>query len=459
MRGPNRIKQNTQAQQRLWLKVAALALPVAIQILLQSFLGVADVVMVSGLGAEAVAAVGLSTKLHFLVLVFMIGVASAGAILTAQYIGAKDMPSCQRTLAMTLFVGAVLSTPFLLAFFMGTYWLNWVNPDSGVVAFAVSYLSITAPVVLITQVVVVYESCLRSIGTTIAPLVIGALVVALNVALNYVLIFGHFGFPELGVEGAAWGTLIARLVQLIIFLAWLYLSRHSFALSLTIIKRACSWVNLRPFVAFSLPLVMNNAIWGAGNAAYHIAVGFAGTQALAVMGAMAPIESAFFALFIGLASASAVLVGQSLGAGHVDEAWRLCKIFDRLALSLALGFSLILWLLKDYLVACLGGLDHDTVTLLTGTLSVFCLVVTIKVVNMTRILGVLRAGGDTRFCLIVDSLVMWGIGLPIFIFGVCSGWSFVYLYALMALEDALKLLPIRFRVKRRYWIKNLTHSF
>lgn len=441
-----------------WRKLAFLALPVATQILLQAFLGMADVAMVSGLGAEAVAAVGLAAKLHFLILVLIIGVASAGGILTAQHFGAKDMPSCQRTVAIALLVGAVVTLPFTLAFSLGYYWLYLLNPDPKVVELAVTYLFLTAPVVIVTQIVVVYESSLRSLGNTIIPLIIGALVVVLNVFLNYIFIFGHLGFPAMGVEGAAWGTLIARLLQLVVFWSWLYGSKHAFALTVGDFKAAYHWRLIRPFVLFALPVVVNHGIWAIGNSAYHVATGFAGTDALAVMGAMVPIESSFFALFIGLANACSIMIGQSLGANKPDNAWRLHKAYDRLALTIVVIFSVCLWFCRPWLVGLLEALDGSTAVLLTDTLSIFCLVVTIKIMNMMRILGVLRAGGDNHYCLMVDTVVMWMFGLPIFIFGVWSGWPFLTLYALMALEDALKFLPVKFRINKGVWVKNLTNE-
>lgn len=441
-----------------WRTMAILALPVALQTLLQALLGMADVAMVAGLGAQAVAAVGLAAKLHFLLLVLMIGVATAGSILIAQYTGSRDTLSSRRTLLITLMVGAVLALPFALLFAISPFWLPLINPDYEVVRLGALYLMITAPVVILTQFIAVYEGALRSTGNTLVPLAFGAGSVVLNVVLNYIFIFGHLGFPPMGVEGAAWGTLISRLLQLVAMVVWLYSSAHIFAIKrrhLPELKKAGS---VRQFTRFALPLVANHTVWGVGNATYHIATGYAGTQALAVMGVMVPIESVFFALFIGLANACAVMVGQALGADDSERAWHLHRLFDRLALVLVAILSLLLWLLRPWILAGLEGLDEQTASLMMNTLTIFCLCVWVKITNMMRILGVLRAGGDNRFCLLTDSVVMWGIGLPIFITAIWAGAPFLLLYALMFLEDALKCLPVKWRITRRYWLKNLTHA-
>jgi putative MATE family efflux protein len=448
------------AQQKkvFWISVLSLALPVAAQMLLQSVLGMADVVMVGDLGSAAVAAVGLAAKIHFLLLVLMSGFATGCSVLIAQYMGAKDFASCQRTLAVTLLVGLGVVLPFTLLFAFGSsIWVGWINPDPEVTRLAAQYLIITAPVLLIMQVIVTYEASLRALGETGMPLVAGIISALVNIVMNYVLIFGHWGFPALGVAGAAWGTVIARVVQLAFILAWLYGRKHGFALGVTALRMGMDKVQVRRYVAFALPLVANYAVWALGNSVYHVVTGFAGTEALAVMGVIVPIESAFFALFVGLANASAVLIGRELGANSQEEAWRLYKFFDRLTLTLVIIFSVGLYFLRPYILLIFDQLDATSAQLLQDTLAVFCLFVWLKVFNMIRIIGVLRAGGDNRFCLITDTIVMWLIGLPIYTAAVFFGnFWFVILYALMFLEDACKFIPVIRRIGSRKWMKNLT---
>lgn len=447
------------AQQKkvFWISVLSLALPVAAQMLLQSVLGMADVVMVGNLGSAAVAAVGLAAKIHFLLLVLMSGFATGCSVLIAQYVGAKDFASCQRTLAVTLLVGLGVILPFTLLFAFGSpIWVSWINPDAEVTRLAAQYLVITAPVLLIMQVIVTYEASLRALGQTGMPLVAGIISALVNIVMNYALINGHWGFPAMGVAGAAWGTVIARIVQLAFILIWLYARKHGFALGLTALRMGLDKVHVKRYVAFALPLVVNYAVWALGNSVYHVVTGFAGTEALAVMGVIVPIESAFFALFVGLANASAVLIGRELGANSQEEAWRLYKFFDRLTLTLVIIFSVGLYFLRPYILLIFDQLDATSAQLLQDTLAVFCLFVWLKVFNMIRIIGVLRAGGDNRFCLITDTIVMWLIGLPIYTAAVFFGnFWFVILYALMFLEDACKFIPVIRRIGSRKWMKNL----
>lgn len=437
-----------------------LALPVAGQMLLQSFLGMADVMMVAPLGEQAVAAVGLAAKIHFLLLVLMSGFATGGSVLIAQYFGAKDFASCQRMLAVTLVVGISIIIPIMLICgFAAPTWVHWINPDQQVANLAAQFLVITAPVLLLTQIIVIVEASLRALGQTTMPLIAGIIAAIINVALNYALITGNWGFPALGIAGAAWATLTARCVQLIFILVYMYGKKHGFALKLKQLAQGVDPVQIKRYLAFSLPLVANYGIWAVGNATYHVLTGFAGTDALAVMGMVVPVESTFFALFVGLANAAAVLIGRALGADQTQEAWRLQKFFSHLTIGLVIVFSGALWFGRPLVLEIFNPLANETAQLLLQTLAIFCGLVWLKIINMMRIIGILRAGGDNKFCLVTDTIVMWLFGLPIYALAVFVGaWPFAVLYALMFLEDGLKFLPVYFRIQKRKWMKNLTHN-
>lgn len=441
-----------------WRKMLLLALPVALQCLMQSLLGIADVVMVTSLGEQAVAAVGLAAKLHFLLLVLMMGFSSSGSILIAQYFGAGQPQACQRTLVIGLFWGGLATLPSVALFALGAHWLGWINPDAEVVRLAAVFLLVTAPALLFTQFIAFYEAALRATHNAVVPLLMGAGAVAVNVFINYVLIFGHFGFPALGVEGAAWGTLLARLLQLGAIVVWLRWSNHLFSLGRSHWRFLRDRAARRHFLHFSFPVVLNHTIWAVGNSTYHVATGFAGTQALAVMGVMVPVESAFFALFIGLASAAAVMVGHALGADDRSQALYFYRLFDRLVKVLVVLFAGLVWLSRSWILAVFDGLDAQTTEMLTHTLAIFCLGVWVKVLNMLRILGILRAGGDTRFCLVTDTIVMWVFGVPIYLAAVGFGAPFLMIYALTYVEDCLKWLPVKYRIRAGHWLKNLTRG-
>lgn len=444
----------------LWRSILVLAIPIALQMLLQSFIGMSDVIMIGGLGSAAIAAVGLAAKIHFLLIVLMSGLATGCSVLIAQYLGAGEMRRSSATLSASLIVGSVAVLPLVLLFGFSSHWLiGLINPDPEVVKLTAQYMTITAPILLVMQWIVIYEASLRAQGLTGVPLLGGVVAAVVNVLLNYALINGNWGFPALGVVGAAWATVFARGIQLLVVLAWMHHKKHPFMPSKQQLALGCEKQLMTRFVWFSLPLIANYAIWAIGNTTYHFVTGFAGTNALAVMGVIVPVESAFFALFVGLANACAVLVGRELGAGNNDNAMRLHKFFDRLTYALLIVFCVGLWFSRPWLVSIFDQLDEESAALMSDTLAVFCVLVFLKMFNMMRIIGVVRAGGDNRFTLIIDTVVMWVFGLPIFIAAVFfTQLSFVYLYALMYLEDVLKFIPVIRRIKSKKWMNNLTQQ-
>ncbi len=446
------------SKRQFLVRVSKLALPVGLQMLLQAVLGMADIVMVGSLGAAAIAAVGLSAKIHFLLLVVMLGVATGCSILLAQYHGAKDIQASRNTLAITYLVGTLLILPCVVLFVINnTWWLSILNPDKEVIRLASSYLLITALALLLTQWIVIFEAALRAIGETGLPLLIGFVAAVANVFFNYVLIFGHFGFPELGVAGAAWGTLASRLLQVTIIVIWLAVKKHVFSALHLDFYQVFSLKRIKDFLIFAIPLISNYFIWALGNATYHVLTGYAGTDALAVMGIIVPIESAFFSFFIGTASASAIMIGHALGANNKEEAWQLYKFFDKLTIYAVLSLSLLLWLVSPLIVSYFSQASEETGKLLQKTLLVFCMLTWIKVINMQRIIGVIRAGADNKFVLIVDTIVMWAIGIPAFVLGLFYfKLPFQLLYIVTYLEDTAKFPPIWWRIGKKRWLKNLT---
>lgn len=435
-----------------------MAVPVAGQMILQSLFGMADVLMVAELGSVAVAAVGLAAKLHFLLIVLMAGMGAGCGILVAQYSGAENFAAGQKTLALSLLLGLLVMVPFTIAFaFYSDFLVALINPDPEVVRLASKFLGITAPVLLLTQIIVIYESALRALGSTGLSLIAGVSSAAVNVLLNYAFIFGHFGFPAMGVEGAAWATLLSRVVQLSLILGSLYCRKHGFALYPSQFLTAFDLKALLHFLKFVAPLVINHLIWGIGNTTYHVLTGYAGTDALAVMGMLVPIESLFISIFVGLSSAAAVMIGRALGAGDQQLAWQLHRLFERFTFILVLLLSAMLWFSRPWVVTMFGDLTGEMAQLLSNTLAVFSLLIWLKMFNMIRVLGVLRAGGDNRFCLLTDTIAMWGLGIPLYSIAVFNGgYSFMLLYALMYVEELAKFFPIYKRLGRRKWMNNLT---
>ena len=214
------------ADQAFWRKLAALAIPISMQSMLFSVLGLVDILMVARLGDSSVAAVGLAGRVFFMNLLVIFGISGAMSILAAQYFGANNQAGIRQVIVQSLLLSTLFCLPFVIFYLINPFWIvSLASNDPEVIALAAHYLWITAPSFIATIIVVPLESALRSIGQAKIATYIGIVAIVANIVLNALLIFGLFGFPALGVAGSAWGTALSRLLQTIL-IVWLIIKAY-----------------------------------------------------------------------------------------------------------------------------------------------------------------------------------------------------------------------------------------
>ncbi|WP_354625065.1 MATE family efflux transporter [Psychromonas sp. MME2] len=208
-------------------RVIKLAFPVALQSALVAILAIADVLMVSDFGHGATAAVGIASKWQFVAIIIMAGMASAHGVLVAQYWGKGDVSAAKTITILVINCGTKLLIPItLMITLLSGYIMLLQTTDSNVIALGSTYLYYSFPVLLLTHLVIVSESALRSSGDTVTPLYLGMITIIVNIALNFWLIKGGLGVPAMGVAGAALATTISRLLQVMLMVGLLYWRKH-----------------------------------------------------------------------------------------------------------------------------------------------------------------------------------------------------------------------------------------
>ncbi|MFC3852593.1 MATE family efflux transporter [Salinispirillum marinum] len=449
---------NLLSRRPLVREVWGLAIPVAIQSALVSALGMADVLMVSHLGSEAVAAVGLGSKINFVFILLMAALGTGCSILVAQYWGAGRQDRVRHTLALSILAGTLFMLPLTLLVILNADQLIMLGTDnSQVIMQGSSYLTITAFTLWLTQIVIIYEAALRATGDSKTPLYYATFTIGLNIILNVWLINGGLGVPAMGVAGAALATLLARMAQVMwMFFGQqrqsprLHLSRRHFseALTPTLVKR---------YGSMSWPLLVNFTLWSIGSLSYHLIAGRLGTTPLAVMSLLSPIESMYHSFFFGVTNACSIMIGQRLGRGQFAEARALAKGFMIFAPLGSFGLGLILLALSPFFLPLIGNLDAETLRQTQWAFAIMCLGFWLKVFNMVSIQGILRSGGDTKFCLYLDMSALWFVGLPLTL-AAAFWWQlpFTFVYAMILAEEGAKALGNIWRVRQQKWVRNLT---
>ncbi|SMP55939.1 MATE family efflux transporter [Anoxynatronum buryatiense] len=319
-----------------------LGIPVAIQHMISSSLNMVDVVMIGQINEVSITAVGLANQLFFVLILLLFGINSGGAIFTAQFWGRKDRVSVHRAtgvcLVFSLGGGALFN---LLAWVMPEFIITLFSKDPQVVRLGASYLRIVGFSYLFTAVSICLATAARSVGDAKMPMRASAISLGLNTGLNAVLIFGLFGFPALGVQGAAIATVIARLLEMVIILIAIQSTEHPLKATA---REYLSFTKAftRRVVVKSLPVVANEFFWALGMTLYVAAYSHLGTEAYAAYQIAQTIERLFFVAAMGIGSAAAVMIGNLLGENRRDDAIRYSRYFNVLTAITGLALAVIL---------------------------------------------------------------------------------------------------------------------
>lgn len=436
----------------------ALAVPVAFQQLITASLNMVDVLMVGQLGETSVAALGLANQIFFLLILFLFGVTSGIAIFTAQYWGKNDEESIRRVLGICLVIAIFVATLFTLAATLIPQTLmSFYTEDPEVIRLGSDYLRIVGLSYILMAITVSYIAVLRSITMVKVTVFVAVLALGLKTLIAYLLIFGIGIFPALGVRGAAIGTAIGWTFQCILLIVLVYVLKTPLAANpLTFFRFK------RPFVMnvlrTSMPAAINEVLWSLGITSYNAVYARIGTDAIAAVNINATIEELVFVLFIGLGNACAVMIGNKIGAGEIQTAYEYGQRFSILGVVVAVAGGLIVFSLRETVIG-LYEISPSAADNLRGLMFVFALSAWLKMLNFILFIGVLRAGGDTRYAMFTELFSIWAIGVPAALIGGFVLRLPVYgVYALVLLEEAVKAIIVFRRYLSRSWIHDLVSA-
>lgn len=434
-----------------------IAIPITVQQFVSSFTNMLDVLMVGQLGEVSIAALGLSNQLFFLMIVIFFGVNSGIAIFTAQYWGKRDLVNLRRVMGIGLTLSLILASFFTFIAVLFPAWvLGIFTEDQAVISVGSQYLQIVALSYIFTALTTAYVAVLRSSENVRLPMAVSVFAISLNILLNYTLIFGNFGMPALGVKGAAIGTTIARTLECLLIVFFSYRFRTAAAARLHELRYSLSF--LKNVLKTSLPALINEVLWSVGITTYNVVYGHIGTSAIAAININATIENMSFVIFIAMANACAIMIGNQIGAGNERVAFAYSKRFLVMGIGGALLMGLLVILLRPFILS-LYNLQADSYRFAYTIQLIYGLTMWIRVSNVIFFIGVLRSGGDTRFALLVEMCSIWLVGVPsAFIGGFVLGWPVYGVYALVLLEEIVKLIAVIPRYLSKKWIHNLAAS-
>ncbi|MEZ8824836.1 MATE family efflux transporter [Vibrio amylolyticus] len=442
---------------QFWKKLIDIGLPVSLQGMLFSLLGVVDIFMVSQLGESATAAVGVGNRIFFFNLIVISGISGAVSVLASQYFGAGDISGIKRTLAQTWAVSLIITTPFVALYTLFPESVaSIMATEPEYLRLATDYLWVTGISLLLTAVVVPMESALRSVGQAKMPTLVSIIAIIINVILNGLLIFGLFGFPELGVIGAAIGTTLSRVAQTIML--FYMVNKHYYHL----IPRKSSWMdslqkNHRTrFLNVATPMIIHDAAWAGGLIIYSVIIGQLGVSELAIISLLTPIESVLISAFLGFAVAASIILGNEIGARNYQRASDTSWWYVLSSCFLALLLAGVCMLAEPILFELLSKSPLSDPQLAVDVCLVMAFGMVLKVFNMVGIGGVLKSGGDIKYSIFIDLFGQWAIGIPLaYVTGIVLGWPLHFVMMIILLEEVVKIILTTQRIQTKKWVKNL----
>ena len=448
----------------LYKKVFTIGIPVSIENMIYSLMNFIDVFMVGkenvvlGLGTAAVAGLGFANQIFMIFMVSLFGLNSGGGILAAQYYGKKDYKNLKKCLGITITVGLLFSFLFfLMGLFIPEKIIGIFTSDPKVLKLGANYFRIIALIYPLIGLGYSFNMQLRAIGKNQYSLYSTIIGLCINLVGNYLFINGNLGFPAMGVVGAAIATVIARIVSVFYLIYIIYKNKLPMAGNFQELFKL-SWSFIAKALKISLPVFGHEIMWVTGVSMYVIIYGRIGTEATAAIQVVKSISNLVFTLVFGLSSGTAAIIGQEIGAGNEENAYKYAV--ELLKISLVIGTAVALFVYAICpVVLILMKVDSAIYPLARQIVFSEGILIIIKTTGTLFIVGVLRAGGDTLWTMFADLIPLWIFAIPLtYIAGLKFGLPVALVYLCSGSDELLKMPFCIQRLKSRKWINNLVKT-
>ena len=447
-----------KTQEHFFKAVCALAIPVALQSMLQSSFSMVDQIMIGQLGEINVAGVGLAGKFASIYSVVISAIGAVAGIMIAQYLGQKNRSEVRRSFFTNLLLGAGIAGMFMVICtlfpnqIMGAY-----TRDVQTRQAAAEYLMLISGTFVPMAGATLLSTLFRCLEKPRLPLYASILSALLNTGLNYIMIFGKMGISPMGVRGAAFATVISQCANFLLML--LMLSQNGFLLKSNEGEPTATLrMNWGQYWSMLLPLLVCEVVWSLGENVYAAIYGHMSTDASAAMTLTNPIQGLVIGALCGLSQAASVIIGKHLGSGENEEAYWSAK---KLMLYGAIGSALLSVIVMIASKAYVGiyQVDNAVKTMTMQILFAYAIVVPFKVLNMILGGGIIRSGGRTKYVMFIDMVGTWCFGVPL---GLLSAFvwklSIPYVYFLLSLEECIRFGISLIVFRRRKWMNQLEAS-
>lgn len=436
--------------------VFALVIPMALQNLINVGVTAADVIMLGNVSEKVLSGASLAGQVQYIMTLFLFGLTSGATVLTAQYWGKGDSKTIEKILALGMKAAIVVTAIFTVAALAIPELLMQIfTSDPEVIAEGVKYLRIVAFSYVVIGITQTYLYIMRSVERVVVATVVYLISLICNVILNAIFIFGLFGIPAMGIQGAALATLISRLLELLLVFGYATLFNKDIKFRFSYFWHT-EKVLRSDFFHYAIPVIVNEVMWGMGTAANTAILGHMGSAAVAANSVAQVARQLATVVAFGLSSATAIYLGKTIGERKLEQAKAYAKQF--------LFLSVLMGAIGGVLILAAIPVVNSTMSLTPAAqeyLKVMFIVMSYFVIgqsyNSTMVVGVFRSGGDTRFGLALDMSTMWGCSI---LFGFLAAFVFKcsvpVVYVILMSDEIIKIPITTWRYLKYKWLQDVT---
>ncbi len=438
-------------------QIFKLVLPIVIQNLLSAAVSSADIVMLNYVGQSSISAVSLASQYANILFMVFYGLGTGATMLSAQYYGKGDMKAIQLIEGIALRFSLGIALLFAcLALFVPEPMMRIFTEDKELITIGASYLRFMSVSYLCWGITEVYLAVLRSIGRVVISTAMNVLAFSLNIFLNAVFIFGLFGAPKLGAMGVAIATSVSRLIELFACFAVSFVSKDiKLDFRYMFVKNEALFSD---FVRLSLPALGNDIAWSVAFSMYSVIMGHMGTDAVAANSFVTVVRNFGTILCFGTASAGGILLGNIIGMNKLEEAKDGAKKVMKLTVVTGvIGGLIVLGAMP--IVLKYATLTEQAMHYLRYMMLINTYYVLGAAVNTTLIAGIFRAGGDSRFGFICDTITMWCYAVPLGFFSAfILKLPVLWVYFLLCTDEFAKWPWVLKHYRSMKWLNNITRD-
>ncbi|MBP5746634.1 MAG: MATE family efflux transporter, partial [Lachnospiraceae bacterium] len=426
-----------------------------------------DTMMVGSLGDDPLSATSLANSFISIYQIFCMGLGMGASVLVSRYWGMKtsakdeaDAESASRALKQTvclmLRLTVILATVFALAtLFIPDMIMRTYTDDASIISFGVRYFRYSIVTYYFVGISLVTTIVLRSVGQVVLPLVVSIGAFFVNLSMNYILIFGKFGAPRMEVAGAALGTLLSRVFELIFIMGYLLFIDKKILFRIKDFLMQTGSL-LKEYIRISIPVLISDAILAIGNNSVAMVIGHLGSTFVAANAITSVTQQLSSVVISGVSQAGAIVTGITLGEGNREKTMRQGYHFFGLGLVLGLISAGFVFIFSGSIIGYYKNVSPETVKIAKQLMDAICLIIVFQGTNSIMTKGVLRGGGDTKILMVADNVFLWVLAIPLgIIAGFYMKWSPFVIYICLKSDQIVKTLWAFLRLRSRKWIKKI----